>query len=88
MRNLIGLAADQNRCNSGANFRASDLPELAFTLWYFHLTKQKMDIKDGTTKVTFKYEPSGTAYSVFALNLYEQSVVQLIPKNGKILFRS
>ena len=27
----------------------------------FDLTKQKMDIKDGTAKLTFKYELSGTA---------------------------
>ena len=53
MWNLIGLAAHQNGCNSGANFSAFDLLELA--LWYFYLTKQKTDIKDGTTKLTFKY---------------------------------
>ena len=34
MWNLIGLAAHQNRCNSGANFSAFDLLELA--LWYFY----------------------------------------------------
>ena len=55
---------------------------------YFDLTKQKMDIKDGTTKLT--YEPSGTAataYSVYALTLYEQDV-ELIRKDGKILLKS
>ena len=49
-----------------------------------------MDIKDDTTKLTFKYELSGTtarAYSVYALTLYEQDV-ELIPKDGKILLRS
>ena len=57
---------------------------------YFDLTKQKMDIKDGTTKLTFKYELSGTtaaAYSIYALTLYEQGV-ELIQKDGKILLRS
>ena len=61
-----------------------------FPFLYFDLTKQKMEIKDGTTKLTFKYEPSGTtatAYSVYALTLYEQDV-ELIQKNGKILLRS
>ena len=36
-----------------------------------------MDIKDGTTKLTFKYKLSGTtatAYSIYALTLYEQDV--------------
>ena len=49
-----------------------------------------MDIKDGITKLTFTYEPSGTtatAYSVYELTLYEQ-YVELIQKEGKILFRS
>ena len=57
---------------------------------YVDLTSQKMDIKDGTKKLTFKYELSGTtgtAYSVFALTLYEQDV-ELIQKDGKILLRS
>ena len=57
---------------------------------YFDLTKQKMDIKDGTTKLTFKCELSGTtatAYFVYALTPYEQDV-ELIQKDGKILLRS
>ena len=49
-----------------------------------------MDIKDGTTKLTFKYELSGTtakAYSIYALTLHEQDV-ELIQKDDKILLRS
>ena len=67
---------------SRANF------SILFPFLYFDLTEQKMDIKDGTTKLT--YEPSGTtatAYSVYALTLYEQDV-ELIRKDGKILLRS
>ena len=61
-----------------------------FPFLYFDLTKQKMDIKDGTIKLTFKYELSGTtttAYSIYALTLYEQDV-ELIQKDGKIILRS
>ena len=61
-----------------------------FPFLYFDLTKQKMDIKDGTTKLTFKYELSGTtatAYSIYALTLYEQDI-ELIQKDGKIILRS
>ena len=61
-----------------------------FPFLYFDQTKQKMDIKDGTTKLTFKYELSGTtatAYSIYALTLYEQDV-ELIQKDGKIILRS
>ena len=39
-----------------------------FPFLYFNLTKQKMDINDGSTKLTFKYDLSGTkatAYSVY-----------------------
>ena len=49
-----------------------------------------MDIKDGTTKLTFKYELSGataTAYSVYAITLYEHDV-ELQQKDGKLLLRS
>ena len=56
---------------------------------YFDLTKQKADIRDGTTKLTFRYELSETtaaAYSVYALTLYEQEA-ELIQQNGKLLFR-
>ena len=58
-----------------------------FPFVYFDLTKQKkIDIKDGTTKLTFKYELSGTTttdYSIFALTLYEQDV-ELRKIDGKI----
>ena len=61
-----------------------------FPFIYFELTKQKMDIKDGTTKLTFKYELSGTtatAYSIYAVTYYEQDV-ELTQKDGKLLLRS
>ena len=61
-----------------------------FSFIYFDLTNQKMDIKDGTTKLTFKYELSGTtttAYSVYAVTLYEQDV-ELIQKDGKLILGS
>lgn len=56
---------------------------------YFDLTKQKLDIGDGTTKLQFRYELSATAtldYSIYALILYEQEAV-LIQKDGKLMFR-
>ena len=48
-----------------------------FPFIYFDLTKQPMDIKDGMTKLTFKYTLSAattTEYSVYALVLYEQDI--------------
>ena len=60
-----------------------------FPFIYFDLTKQKLDIKDGTTKLQFRYELSGTtatAYSIYALILYEQEA-ELVQKDGKLMFR-
>ena len=60
-----------------------------FPFLYFDLTKQKLDIKDGTTKLQFRYELSGTtatAYSIYALILYEQEA-ELVQKDGKLMFR-
>ena len=59
------------------------------SIFYFDLTKQKLDIKDGTTKLQFRYELSGTtatAYSIYALILYEQEA-ELVQKDGKLMFR-
>ena len=78
--NEFGEGTLLNRANSST----------LFPFLYFDLTKLKMDIKDGTTKLTFKYELSGataTAYSVYALTLYEQDV-ELIQKGDKILLTS
>ena len=60
-----------------------------FPFLYFDLTKQKMDIRDGTTKLQFRYELSNTtttSYSVYALFLFEQEA-ELIQKDGKLMFR-
>ena len=61
-----------------------------FPFIYFNLENQKLDIKDGTTKLTFKYKLSaGTDadYSVYALVLYEQNI-ELVQSNGKVLLRA
>ena len=60
-----------------------------FPFVYFDLTKQKLDIRDGTTKLQFRYELSNTTnadYSIYALILYEQEA-ELIQKDGKLMFR-
>ena len=47
-----------------------------------------MDIKDGTSKLTFKYELSGTtatAYSIYALTLYEKYCSDRKLSNIKIM---
>ena len=88
-RDVLKYVHKNNEYSEGSLLNKSNFSTL-FPFLYFDLTKQKMDIKDGTTKLTFKYELSGTtaaAYSIYALTLYEQDV-EVIQKDGKILLRS
>ena len=57
---------------------------------FFNLAYQKLDIKNGTTKMEFKYKLSGPTnedYTVYALVLYEQDI-ELTQSNGKLMLRS
>lgn len=61
-----------------------------FSLIYFDLTKQPLDVKDGMTKLVFKYSLSGATnadYSMYALVLYEQDV-ENNNVDGKLILRS
>ena len=61
-----------------------------FPFAYFDLTKQPTDIKDGMTKLVFKYTLSGVTnanYSVYSLILYEQDV-EMRKTDGKLVLRS
>ena len=87
-RDVLKYVHKINEYNEGSLLNVSNFQTL-FPFLYFDLTKQKTDIKDGTTKLTFRYELSGTtttAYSIYALTLYEQEA-ELIQQNGKLLFR-
>ena len=56
----------------------------------FDLTKQKMDIKDGVTKLSFHYELSRrttTEYIIFGIVLSEQEA-EIEREDGKLLLRS
>ena len=60
-----------------------------FPFIYFDLTKQKMDIKDGVTKLAFHYELSDTTttnYVIYAIVLREQ-VAEIEKEGGKLLLR-
>ena len=88
-RDVLKYTHKNNEYGKGSLLNRAKFSTL-FPFLYFDLPKQKMDIKDGTTKLTFKYELSGTTaapYSVYALTLYEQDV-ELIQKDGKILLIS
>ena len=64
--------------------------ENIFPFIYFDLTKQKLDIKDGVTKLAFHYELSGTTaanYNVYALVLHEAEA-EISQQDGKLLLRA
>ena len=87
-RDVLKYVHKNSEYGEGSLLNISNFQTL-FPFLYFDLTKQKADIRDGTTKLTFRYELSGvaaTAYSVYALTLYEQEA-ELIQQNGKLLFR-
>ena len=87
-RDVLKYVHKNNEFGEASLLNISNFQTL-FPFLYFDLTKQKADIRDGTTKLTFRYELSGTtntAYSVYALTLFEQEA-ELIQKNGKLLFR-
>ena len=87
-RDVLKYVHKNNEFGEGSLINISNFQTL-FPFLYFDLTKQKADIRDGTTKLTFRYELSGTtatAYSVYALTLYEQEA-ELVQQNGKLLFR-
>ena len=63
--------------------------ESLFPFIYFDLTKQKMDIKNGVTKLAFHYELSGNTaanYNVYALVLHEREAE--IEQGRKLLLRA
>ena len=62
-----------------------------FSFVNFDLTKQPADVKDGMTKLNFKYTLSGNTgannYTIYSLVLYEQDV-ELIKTSGRLVLRS
>ena len=64
--------------------------ESLYPFVYFDLTKQKMDIKDGVTKLKFHYELSANPnadYNIYALVLHEREA-EIEQQGGKLLLRA
>ena len=61
-----------------------------YPIIYFDLTKQKMNIKDGVTKLAFHYELSANPnadYNFYALVLHEREA-EIEQQGGKLLLRA
>ena len=88
-RDVLKYVHGNNDFKNGTQLTISNFKDI-YPFIYFNLENQKPDIKDGTTKLTFKYMLSAAAghdYSVYALVLYEQNI-ELLQSNGKLMLRA
>ena len=72
-RNVMSYIYANNDFQGGTLLNRTNFESL-FPFVYFDLTKQKMDIKDGVTKLAFHYELSANPnadYNIYALVLHE-----------------
>lgn len=88
-RDVLKYVHAVNDFNGGSLLTRTNFSTI-FPFIYFNLENQKLDIKDGTTAISFKYKLSaGTnaGYSVYALVLYEQDI-EIIQSGGKIMLKT
>ena len=74
----------------GGTILDMDSNKKVYPIIYFDLTKQKMDIKDGVTKLAFHFELSANPnadYNLYALVLHERES-ELKQEDGKLLLRA
>ena len=88
-REVMGYVFANNDFQGGTLLNRSNFENL-FPFVYFDLTKQKMDIKDGVTKLSFHYELSANPnadYNIYALVLHEREA-EIEQQSGKLLLRA
>ena len=88
-RDVMGYVYANNDFQGGTLLNRSNFENL-FPFVFFDLTKQKLDIKDGGTKLAFHYELSGATaanYNIYALVLHEREA-EIEQKSGKLLLRA
>ena len=87
-RDVMKYVNANNDLQGGTLLTISNFKTL-FPFIYFDLTKQKTDIKDGVTKLSFQYELSGTTatdYIISEIVLSEQEA-EIEKEGGKLLLR-
>ena len=88
-REVMSYVYANNDFQGGTLLNRSNFESL-FPFVYFDLTKQKLDIKDGVTKLSFHYELSANPnadYNLYALVLHER-VAEIEQQGGKLLLRA
>ena len=88
-REVMGYVYANNDFQGGTLLNRTNFENL-FPFVYFDLTKQKMDIKDGVTKLAFHYELStnpNADYNIYALVLHEREA-EISQQDGKLLLRA
>ena len=88
-RDVMSYVYANNDYQGGTLLNISNFKSL-YPFVYFDLTKQKMDIKDGVTRLSFHYELSGTRatnYIMYGLDLHEQEE-EIEKEGGKLLLRA
>ena len=84
----MGYIYANNDFQGGTLLSRSNFESL-FPFVYFDLTKQKMDIKDGVTKLSFHYELSANPnadYNFYAI-IHEREA-EIKQEDGKLLLRA
>ena len=87
-RDVMKYVNANNDLQGGTLLNISSFKEL-YPFIYFDLTKQKTDMKDGVTKLSFHYELSGvtaTYYIIYGIVLHEQEA-EIEKEGGKLLLR-
>ena len=88
-REVMGYVYANNDFQGGTLLNRTNFESL-FPSVYFDLTKQKLDIKDGVTKLAFHYESSANPnadYNIYALILHERET-EIEKHGGKLLLRA
>ena len=88
-REVMGYVYANNDFQGGTLLTRTNFENL-FPFVYFDLTKQKMDIKDGVTKLSFHYELTANPnadYNIYALVLHEREA-EIEQEGGKLLLRA
>ena len=88
-RNVMSYVYANNDYQGGTLLNRNNFKTL-FPFIYFDLTKQKMDIKDGVTKLAFHYELTANPdadYNIYALVLHER-IAEISQQDGKLLLRA